>query len=126
MLSQGKSMWTGELESRVEFVQHNYFQPQPIHDATAYFARQITHNLTDADVVKFLRALVPALEACEPGTPLLINDTVIPEPGEKTAYEEQGLRQMDLVMWITFNSKQRTEREFNKLLAQADQRLRVS
>lgn len=125
MLAQGKSLWTGDFESRVKFVQSDYFQPQPVHDATAYFTRQITHNLTDEDTVRFLRAFVPALEASKSGTPLLINDTVIPEPGEKTAYEEHGLRQVDLAMWIVFNSKQRTAREFGKLLAKADPRLRL-
>ncbi|KAF2008892.1 S-adenosyl-L-methionine-dependent methyltransferase [Aaosphaeria arxii CBS 175.79] len=125
MLAQGKSQWTGELESRVKFVEHDYFQPNPVHNATAFFTRQITHNLTDEDVVRFFRAFVPALEANKPGTPLLINDTVIPEPGEKTAYEEFGLRQVDLAMWIVFNSKQRTEREFRKLLFRADERLKL-
>lgn len=125
MLAQGKSLWTGDFESRVEFVQHDYFKPQPVHNATAFFTRQITHNLTDEDVVRFFSAFVPALEVSKPGTPLLINDTVIPEPDEKTAYEEHGLRQVDLAMWIVFNSKQRTEVEFKKLLARADARLRV-
>lgn len=125
MLAQGKSLWAGDFESRVVFMQHDYFQPQPVQNATAFFTRQITHNLTDEDTVRFLRGFVPALEASKPGTPVLINDTVIPEPGEKTAYEEHGLRQMDLAMWIVFNSKQRTAQEFGKLLAQADPRLRV-
>jgi hypothetical protein len=65
------------------------------------------------------------LEACKPGTPLLVNDTVLPEPGEATAYEEHGLRQVDLAMWIGYSSRQRTAREFGRLLAQADSRLKV-
>jgi hypothetical protein len=125
MMAQGKPQWTGDLESRVEFMQYDYFQPQPVHNAAVFFARLVTHNLNDEKAVKFLRSFVPALEICKPGTPLLINETVLPEPGEKTTYEEQGLRQTDLVMWIIFNSKQRTEREFRKLLAQADPRLKV-
>jgi hypothetical protein len=125
MLAQGKSLWTGDFESRVEFMQHDYFQPQPVHSATAFFTRQITHNLTDEDTVRFFRAFVPALEASKPGTLVLINDTVIPEPGEMPFYEEQRLRQMDLAMWIVFNSKQRSAREFGRLLAQADSRLKV-
>lgn len=125
MLAQGKTLWTGEFESRVKFMQYDYFQPQPVHNATAFFTRQITHNLTDEDTVKFFRSFVPALEVSKPGTPVLINDTVIPEPGEKTAYEEHSLRQMDLAMWIVFNSKQRTAREFRKLLTLADTRMKV-
>jgi hypothetical protein len=69
-----------------------------VHNATALFTHQITHNLTDEDTVRFFRAFVPALEASKPGTPVLINDTITPEPGEKTAYEEHSLRQVDLAM----------------------------
>lgn len=126
MLAQGQNTWTGDLKNRVEFEQHDYFQPQPARDASAFFARQVTHNLTDKDTVRFLRALVPALEASKPGTPLLINDTVIPEPGVRTAYEEHGLRQVDLSMWILFNSKERTLREFKKVLEEADARYKVN
>jgi hypothetical protein len=125
MLGQGKKLWTGDLERRVKFMEYDYFDPQPIRDATAFFTRQITHNLTDEDTVRFFRSFVPALEACKPGTPLLVNDTVLPEPGEATAYEEHGLRQVDLAMWIGYSSRQRTAREFGRLLAQADSRLKV-
>lgn len=126
MLAQGQNTWTGDLKDRVVFEQHDYFEPQPAREASAFFARQVTHNLTDKDTIRFLRAIVPALEASKPGTPLLINDTVIPEPGVRTAYEEHGLRQVDLSMWILFNSKERTLREFKKVLEEADARYRVS
>lgn len=125
MLAQGKPLWAGEFESRVEFMQYDYYQPQPVHGASAYFCRQVAHNLPNEDVVRFFRSFVPALENSKPGTPILINDTVIPEPGENTAYEEYMLRQMDLCMWIVFNAKQRTAKEFKKLLLEADPRLNV-
>lgn len=124
MLAQGPPLWEG-LSSRVQFQEYDFFQPQPINDAVAYFSRQITHNLTNEDVVRFFKSFVPALESNKPGTPMLINDTVIPEPGEKSRYEEYGLRQMDLAMWICFNSKQRTAGEFRRLLTEADPRLKV-
>lgn len=75
--------------------------------------------------MKILRAFVPALEKCKPGTPLLINDTVLPKLGEKTRFEERGLRQLDIGMMVVLNAKQRTEKEFRRLLKDADERLEV-
>jgi hypothetical protein len=84
------------------------------------------HNLNDSQFTKLLQAAVPALEKCAPETPLLINDTVLPNPGEKPAWEEWSLRQMDLCMWVCFGAKQRSVDEFRKLIRQADSRLEVS
>lgn len=126
MLAQGENLWTGALRDRVQFKQHDYYQPQPVRDAGAFFVRQVVHNLNDSQFTKLLQAAVPALEKCAPGTPLLINDTVLPNPGEKPAWEEWSLRQMDLCMWVCFGAKQRSVDEFRKLIRQADSRLEVS
>ena len=126
MLSQGESLWTGSLKDRIQFKQHDYYQPQPIRDAGAFFIRQVVHNLNDSQFIKLLQATVPALEECASETPLLINDTVLPDPGEKPAWEEWSLRQMDLCMWVCFGAKQRSVNEFRKLIRQADSRLDVS
>lgn len=125
MLSQGESLWTGSLKNRVQFKQHNYYEPQPVRDAGAFFIRQVVHNLNDSQFIKLLQAAIPALEECEPETPLLINDTVLPNPGEKPAWEEWSLRQMDLCMWVCFGAKQRSVDEFRKLIREADSRLEV-
>ncbi|KAI1667080.1 O-methyltransferase family 2 [Pyrenophora tritici-repentis] len=125
MLSQGESLWTGSLKNRVQFKQHNYYEPQPVRDAGAFFIRQVVHNLNDSQFIKLLQAAVPALEECEPDTPLLINDTVLPNPGEKPAWEEWSLRQMDLCMWVCFGAKQRSVDEFRKLIREVDSRLEL-
>lgn len=126
MLAQGESLWTGSFKDRVKFIQHDYYQAQPVRDAGAFFLRQVVHNLNDSQFTKLLQATVPALEQCAPGTPLLINDTVLPNPGEKPAWEEWSLRQMDLCMLMLFGSKQRSADEFRELIRQADPRLDVS
>lgn len=77
-------------QSRLTFMQHDFFTPQPIRDANVYFVRQCFHNYNDADCVRILQALVPALECCPAGTPLLINDIVLPEPGRKGVATETG------------------------------------
>ena len=70
--------------------------------------------------------MVPALEKCYPRTPFLINDIIMPESGTTTRLEERHLRQVDMTMLVALGSKQRTEREFNTLLKEADPRFKVS
>ena len=113
------------LQGRVTFMQHDFFTPQPIHDAGAFFIRQCIHNYNDKDSARILSGFVPALEQCDSGTPLLINDTVLPLPGVKTRFEEHSFRQVDMAMLVGYGAKQRTEREFLKLLKNADERFEV-
>lgn len=125
MLAQAKKQDLSDLGDRISFMQHNFFQVQPIAGAGAYFFRQVLHNWSDEDCVTILRSLVPAMEKCEPGTPLLINDTIVPEPGTVARFEEHGVRQVDLMMLVALGAKQRTEAEFKQLLERADERFQV-
>lgn len=125
MIAQGQPLLTSEVKSRVTYMKHNFFEPQPILDASAFFIRQCVHNWPDQECIKILRGFVPALEKCKAGTPLLINDTVLPTLGEKTRFEERGLRQLDIGMMVVLNAKQRTEKEFKRLLKEADERFEV-
>ncbi|KAI0542225.1 O-methyltransferase-domain-containing protein [Xylaria digitata] len=110
---------------RVTFQQHDFFEPQPVHDASAFLLRQCLHNNSDGDAIKIIRAVVPALERCARGTPLLINEVVLPEPGTATRFEEHQLRQVDFCMMVTLGTKQRSEGEFGKLIKEADERLEI-
>lgn len=125
MIAQGQALLTPDVRSRVSYMKHNFFHKQPVTDASAFFIRQCVHNWPDQECVTILRAFVPALEKCEPGTPLLINDTVLPRLNAKTKFEERGLRQLDIAMLVVLNAKQRTEKEFRKLVKEADSRLEV-
>ena len=115
-----------DLNGRVTFQQHNFFETQPVTDADAFFLRQCLHNNNDANCVKIIQAIVPALERCKAGTPLLINDVIMPESGTTTRHEEHHLRQVDICMMVTLGAKPRTEKEFRRLLKQADARLEVA
>lgn len=126
MLSQSQQLQTDDLQGRVTFMQHNFFDQQPIHDASVYFIRQCIHNWNDSDCVRILRAFVPALEKCKPRTPLLINDTILPGLNARTKIEEHDLRQLDIGMLVVLGAKQRTERQFERILKQADERFEVS
>ncbi|KAL8758327.1 MAG: hypothetical protein Q9199_001583 [Rusavskia elegans] len=114
------------LSDRVTFQQHDFFTPQPIHDTGAFIIRQCLHNQNDEGVVKILRALVPAMERCRPGTPLLINETILPEFGQVSKSQEHAVRRMDLMMLVVLGAKQRTEKEWREIIKIADAKLQVS
>ncbi|KAF2197578.1 S-adenosyl-L-methionine-dependent methyltransferase [Delitschia confertaspora ATCC 74209] len=124
MLAEGETQLETSLKGRVSFQTHDFFQPQPL-VANAYLIRQIAHNWNNDDAIRLFSAFIPALECSPPGTPLLINDTILPELGEKTAYEEHQLRQLDIAMWVVLGAKQRSEQQFAALLKEADPRLRI-
>jgi hypothetical protein len=130
MLAQGRAILsttgdTSSLSSRITFTQHDFLTPQPVRNAAAFIIRQCTHNWSDADVVRIFQSLVPGLEGSVAGTPLLINDTILPEAGAVSAYEERALRQMDMLMMVGLGAKQRSRREFVELLKRADERFVV-
>ncbi|KAF5496807.1 O-methyltransferase sol2 [Colletotrichum siamense] len=98
----GQSLLTDDTRGRVTFMQHSFFDPQPVGDAAAFILRACALNWCDARVVDMFRALVPGLESSKPGTPLLINDMILPEQGVLTRDVERGMRQIDLIMLVGF------------------------
>ena len=125
LLAQGKAQNLSDLDGRVTFMEHDFFDPQPELNAGAYLIRQVVHNWNDADCIRILRNIVPALEKCGPDTPLLINEMILPEPGTKSRYEEHLLRQVDMLVMVSLGAKQRTLKEFQQLVHEADPRLQI-
>ena len=125
MLAQGKALLSDDVRSRVSFTEHNFFEPEPLRDVGAFIMRQCTHNWCDRDVITMFKCIVPGLEGSKSGTPFLINDIVMPEPGTWPRHLEHGLRQIDMIMLVCFGAKQRTTAEFNTLLKQADPRYEI-
>ncbi|KAH7397175.1 O-methyltransferase-like protein [Pyrenochaeta sp. MPI-SDFR-AT-0127] len=126
MLSSATQNDFSDLNGRVTFMPHDFFTPQPVSGAAAYLLRYITHNWSDEDCIRIFRALVPALEKSAPGTPLLINDVVLPALGEATKFHDNRMRQVDIMMMLVLGAKQRTEEQFRKLLSEADPRLKIT
>lgn len=116
-----------DLAGRIKFQQYDYFTPQPIRDAGIYLCRAIFHNHNDSDSVEMLRALIPALENRSDDPRILLNDIVVPEraEGDITRSEENQHRQLDLLMLALFGAKERTERDWVKLLKEVDERLEI-
>ena len=77
-----------DLADRVEFMAHDFFEPQPV-EADVYFFRQIFHNWPDPSCVKILRALIPALK---PGAKVVANDHLVPPPGTMSILQERAIR----------------------------------
>ncbi|KAI1366776.1 S-adenosyl-L-methionine-dependent methyltransferase [Xylaria arbuscula] len=129
MLAEGRSLLTDDVKERVSFVQQSFFEPQPRREddpAAAYLLRQCTHNWCDRDVVTMFRSVVPGLESSGPATPLLVNDIIMPEPGENwPRLLERDIRQIDMIMLVSFGGRQRTEAEFASLLKEADARYEI-
>ncbi|KAK4228090.1 O-methyltransferase-domain-containing protein [Podospora fimiseda] len=129
MLSQADMDLSDLGSGRVTFQQHDFFQPQPVRDASVFLLRQVLHNYNDADAVKILSALVPALEGCPSTTRLLINDIVLPGSdsgtGAVSKYEEHHLRQVDFSMMVALGAKQRSKLDFDQLLKKSDKRFEI-
>lgn len=111
------------------FQQHDFFQVQPVRDAAAFFLRQVLHNYNDADSIRIIRALVPALEVSgehDRLTPVLVNDVILPERGdEATRFEEHLVRQTDVAMMVILGAKQRSRRDWERLFKEADPRFEI-
>ncbi|KAK3991366.1 S-adenosyl-L-methionine-dependent methyltransferase [Cladorrhinum sp. PSN332] len=105
---------------QVEFMSHDFFEPQPVHGADVYLFRWIFHNWSDKYGVKILRNLIPALR---PGAKIVINDSVLPEPGALgSKWQEERLRSLDLCMTEMQNSRERDVKDWKALVEGVDER----
>ena len=80
----------------------------------------ILHDWPDADAIVILRALAGAMSS---GSRLIIMDSVLPRPGSIRSAKERMLRARDMTMLEAFNSLERDEEDWRRLLATADQGL---
>lgn len=47
------------VKEKVTLTEHDFFEPQPVHEADVYLFRFVFHNWSDEYCLKILRALVP-------------------------------------------------------------------
>ncbi|KAG1764256.1 O-methyltransferase-domain-containing protein [Suillus placidus] len=128
VIAQAKTAWEENapevlLDGRVEFIPINFLEDVPAVGKDVYYLRNIIHNWPDAEATKIFRNIRKAMG---PNSRVLIHDcvmvqtfqesgvatdelTIAPEPmlpnfgaGSHRTY------QMDLTMWFTLNSKERT------------------
>lgn len=104
MVAQAKQQ-RPHLESEI----HDFFGPQPIKGARAYYMHSVLHDWQDEQCRKILRNL---RDAMEPGySKILINENVLPDAG--AAWQ---ITSLDWTMMATLASKERTETEWRQLV----------
>ncbi|KAJ5182715.1 O-methyltransferase [Penicillium capsulatum] len=95
-----------------EVQSHDFFTPQPVQSARAYFTHSICHDWSDEDSIRIMKNLVPALK---PGySRVLLNEIVINE--EKPTLAGTS---MDMMMLAHLGVRERTEGDWKNLLEQA-------
>jgi len=98
---------SAHLPSSIETMPSNFFKPQPVHGAKAYFLRRIMHDWGDEDCKIILRNIVPSMSV---DSKILINDLVLPDTNC-----ERRMALNDLVM-MSFGGMERTESQWTALL----------
>ena len=88
------------VEARISFMEHDFFTEQPV-SADIYLFRIIFHNWSDANVIKILKATVPAMQS---GARVVVNDYLIPEPGILPPIREREVRYVFLVFSMATRS----------------------
>jgi hypothetical protein len=116
-----------ELESRVSFMAHDMFQPQPI-EANVYLLKMILHDWPDEEAIKLLRALVPALKT---GARVILVEYI---GAEENSDEGSSLPRIargmgsatDLRIMALFNNKERPVSAWKDIFRAADQRFDIA
>ncbi|KAH9905813.1 S-adenosyl-L-methionine-dependent methyltransferase [Xylariomycetidae sp. FL2044] len=105
-----------DVGARVRYMVHDFFAEQPVRGADVYLYRACFHNWSDRYALRMLGALVPALK---PGARVVLNDVVVPGPGEVSPHEEARLRAGDLDMAVLFNAGDRELADWAHLFERA-------
>lgn len=105
----------------IEKMAHDFFTPQPVKHAHAYYIRRCMHNWTDAHCQKILEQIVPAMA---PDSRVLIGEMVVPEYGSQRPgnVEDMAPYWMDHAMF-TFGGRERTESDWTRLFESAGLKL---
>lgn len=104
---------TATCDPEIRRIPHDFFEPQPIKGARAYYLHSILHDWNrEDDVLTILRHV---REAMIPGySKLLINDIMMPSSGATRLQTS-----VDMQMWVMASAKERTEDEFSQIFVKA-------
>ncbi|KAF9695382.1 hypothetical protein EKO04_006678 [Ascochyta lentis] len=103
----------------METMAHDFLTEQPIHNARAYYLRQILHNYDDPTCIHILQMHLPALQH-NPSSRLYIDDKVLPDakpPASAPGVEYTAA--LSLAMKAMFDAQERREKHWRWLLDQA-------
>lgn len=90
----GEKSCPEDLKSRIKFLSHDFMTVQPEHFvgegvSIAYFCRFILHDWSDKYAQKILQQLATSLR---PQDRIIINDVVVPEPGQESRERERRMQ----------------------------------
>ncbi|KAK8097197.1 hypothetical protein PG999_013141 [Apiospora kogelbergensis] len=105
-----------EKSDRFEAQVHDFFTPQPVRGARAYALHSILHDWGDAEGVRILENLRPALKRGY--SRVLLNEIVLFEETPTLAATS-----MDMMMLAHFAVKERTERDWRAIIEKAGLRV---
>lgn len=106
------AMTPAELDPRITKMAYDFFTPQPLTGARAYFFHAVPHDWSDTDV---LRMLSPVKNAMRRGySKLLIYEMVLPAKGATSM-----MTTLDLNLMNVLSGLERTEQQWNSLLGEA-------
>lgn len=95
----GRKTLPASLERRVSFMEHNFFDPQPVKAAAVYLLRWILHDWSDLYAVKILRALLSALTD---GSKIVICELVLPQHGTASVLHDRNARFYPISLSYTY------------------------
>lgn len=100
-----------ELGAEIDAMKYDFFTPQPVKGARAYYMRTVLHDWPD----KQARAILENIrEAMDPDSMLLLNENNLPE-SNVTLYSAE----IDFSMMALFASLERTQKQWEELLESA-------
>lgn len=100
----------GELEAKgIEAQEHDFFTPEPVTGARAYYLKMVLHDWPDEQCKQILANLKPALK--QGHSRILLNEIIIPDVG--AGWFETGV---DLIMMCCHSAQERRERNWRTLV----------
>ncbi|PSN74542.1 S-adenosyl-L-methionine-dependent methyltransferase [Corynespora cassiicola Philippines] len=96
----------------IEAQAYDFFTPQPIKHAKAYFLHMILHDWPDDKVRQILGSLTPAMKKGH--SKILLNEIVIPDQGA-----DWFATSVDMIMLACHAAKERTESDWRAVLKDA-------
>ncbi|KAF3041097.1 hypothetical protein E8E12_005846 [Didymella heteroderae] len=103
----------------MELMAHDFLTEQPVHNARAYYFRQILHNFDDDTCIQILQMHLPAL-LNYPNSRIYIDDKTLPdEKPDASAPGVEYTAALSLAMKAMFDAQERREKHWRWLLDQA-------
>ncbi|KAI0100791.1 S-adenosyl-L-methionine-dependent methyltransferase [Nemania sp. FL0031] len=109
-IEQAKTIALPGFET-LETYAYDFFTPQPIKGARAYYLRNILHDWPDDKCIEILENIKPAMKE---GSWILIDEMVLPERGAPWR-----ATQLDLAMSTCFAAMERSRADWDSLLSKA-------